>query len=41
VNASRVTVEKAEWEVPREYPFGAETVVPLRAGEKLRWRFAG
>jgi dihydroorotase len=41
VNASRVTVEKAEWVVPREYPFGAETVVPLRAGEKLRWRFAG
>jgi dihydroorotase len=41
VNASRVTVEKAAWEVPREYPFGAETVVPLRAGEKLRWRFAG
>jgi dihydroorotase len=41
VNASRVRVEKAEWEVPREYPFGAETVVPLRAGERLRWRFAG
>jgi hypothetical protein len=27
--------------VPREYPFGPETVVPLRAGAKLGWRFAG
>jgi dihydroorotase len=40
-NASRVSLERVEWEVPREYPFGAETVVPLRAGERLRWRFAG
>jgi dihydroorotase len=40
-NAGKVTLERAEWEVPREYAFGAETVVPLRAGEKLRWRFAG
>jgi dihydroorotase len=40
-NASRVSLERVEWEVPREYPFGAETVVPLRAGDRLRWRFAG
>jgi len=40
-NGGRVTLEKAEWEVPREYPFGAETVVPLRAGQKLGWRLAG
>jgi dihydroorotase len=40
-NSTRVTLERSEWEVPREYPFGAETVVPLRAGQKLRWRFAG
>jgi dihydroorotase len=40
-NAGKVTLERSEWEVPREYPFGAETVVPLRAGHKLRWRFAG
>ena len=35
-----MTLEKAEWEVPREYPFGTETVVPLRAGEKIGWRLA-
>jgi dihydroorotase len=40
-NPGKVTLERSEWEVPREYPFGAETVVPLRAGQKLRWRFAG
>jgi dihydroorotase len=40
-NAGKVKLEKVEWEVPREYPFGNETVVPLRAGQKLRWRFAG
>jgi dihydroorotase len=40
-NAGRITLEKVAWEVPREYPFGAETVVPLRAGAKVGWRFAG
>ncbi|QJR13834.1 dihydroorotase [Usitatibacter palustris] len=40
-NKAKVTLEKTEWEVPAEYAFGESTVVPLRAGEKLRWRFAG
>ena len=40
-NQGKVTLERAEWEVPREYPFGAQTVVPLRAGQKLGWRLAG
>ena len=40
-NKGTVKLERAEWEVPAEYPFGAETVVPLRAGQKLGWRFAG
>jgi dihydroorotase len=29
------------WDVPRELAFGEATVVPLRAGQKLAWRFAG
>jgi dihydroorotase len=37
-NAGTVTLEKVEWEVPAAYPFGSGTVVPLRAGQKLRWR---
>ena len=40
-NQGRVTLERVEWEVPGEYPFGATTLVPLRAGLKLGWRFAG
>jgi dihydroorotase len=40
-NEAKVTLEKSPWEVPREYPFGDETVVPLRAGANLAWRFAG
>ena len=40
-NAGTVTLEQSEWEVPPEYPFGRETVVPLRAGQKLRWRLRG
>jgi len=40
-NKGRVTLERVEWEVPGEYPFGGTTVVPLRAGQKLGWRFAG
>ena len=40
-NDGRITLEKAAWEVPHEYRFGDETVVPLRAGERIRWRLAG
>ncbi|MBL0143421.1 MAG: dihydroorotase [Betaproteobacteria bacterium] len=40
-NTATVTVEKQAWEVPADYPFGAQTVVPLRAGERLAWRFKG
>jgi len=38
-SARKVTLAKEPWEVPAAYPFGAETVVPLRAGERLAWRF--
>ncbi len=37
----KVTLEKEPWEVPASYPFGPETVVPLRAGERLAWRLRG
>ena len=40
-NTATVTLEREPWEVPASYPFGAETVVPLRAGERLAWRFLG
>jgi dihydroorotase len=40
-NRERVTLERAEWRVPAEYPFGATSVVPMRAGGLVRWRLAG
>ncbi len=40
-NADRVTLERLEWNVPAEYPFGDSTVVPLRAGGKVGWRLTG
>jgi dihydroorotase len=39
-NTGRLTLMKAAWEVPRSYPFGAEALVPLRAGERVGWRIA-
>ncbi len=37
-NTGRLTLVKAPWEVPRSCPFGAEELVPLRAGEHIGWR---
>jgi dihydroorotase len=39
-NTGRITLVKGPWEVPRSYPFGAEELVPLRAGEHIGWRLA-
>jgi dihydroorotase len=38
LNEGTVTLARAPWTVPREYVFGDATVVPLRAGETMRWR---
>jgi dihydroorotase len=35
-----VALERAGEDVPAELPFGAGTIVPLRAGERVRWRVA-
>ena len=37
-NKGKVKLEKAEWQVPTEYPLGDKTVVPLRAGQTISWR---
>jgi len=39
-NAGTVTLRRESWTVPAEYPFGADTIVPLRAGEAMRWQLA-
>jgi dihydroorotase len=40
-NAGSITLRKETWTVPGEIPFGAATLVPLRAGESVGWRLAG
>jgi dihydroorotase len=37
-NTDRITLVREEWTAPASLPFGELTVIPLRAGEKLRWR---
>jgi dihydroorotase len=39
LNEDTVTLHRASWSVPDSYPLGDHTVVPLRAGGKLGWRF--
>ncbi len=37
-NETVVTLERTAWTAPTAYPFGPGSVVPMRAGETLRWR---
>lgn len=37
-NTGKITLTRSEWTLPNEFSFGDQTVVPLRAGEKLRWK---
>jgi dihydroorotase len=39
-NADTITLQREAWTVPAEYDFGDHVVVPLRAGETVRWRVA-
>jgi dihydroorotase len=37
-NAGEITLIEEPWTVPVSYGFGAGQLVPLRAGEQVRWR---
>jgi dihydroorotase len=39
-NEERVELRRESWTVPASYPFGNDVIVPLRAGQTLRWRLA-
>ncbi|MEY2854209.1 MAG: hypothetical protein RL030_1341 [Pseudomonadota bacterium] len=39
-NEERVELRRQTWTVPDSYPFGTDVLVPLRAGQTLRWRLA-
>src|SRR5688500_7541130 len=40
LNTDTITLERAEWRVPERLAFGAEELVPLRAGETIPWKLA-
>ena len=37
-NARTITLNRSEWRLPSEFPFADARIVPLRAGEVLRWK---
>lgn len=37
-NSDTITLVKQDWQVPAEMPFGSDIIVPIRAGETLRWK---
>lgn len=37
-NEEFVELERREWRVPESYEFGDSVVVPLKAGEMMRWK---
>ena len=37
-NRDRVRLVRETWTAPDHYPFGGGAVVPLRAGEEIKWR---
>jgi dihydroorotase len=39
-NTERIVLRDAPWTVPASLPFGADTLVPLRAGAAIGWSFA-
>jgi dihydroorotase len=37
-NSDEITLIRKDWRAPNEMPFGDDIIVPLRAGETLRWK---
>lgn len=37
-NSDTITLEKNEWPVPKSLNFGADSVVPIKAGESITWQ---
>ncbi len=40
LNPDKITLVKEPWEIPKHYPFGSETLTPLKAGEMVQWKLA-
>ncbi len=40
-NTGKITLRKEEWRVPASVEFGEHRLVPLRAGETMKWKLVG
>jgi len=40
-NTQQITLRREEWQVPASVEFGEHRLVPLRAGENMKWKLAG
>ncbi|WAL83609.1 dihydroorotase [Pandoraea sp. XJJ-1] len=40
-NSDKITLVREDWELPAALPMGDATVVPLRGGEVIGWKFKG
>jgi dihydroorotase len=40
-NTDKVTLRKEEWQLPASVGFGEHLLVPLRAGERMKWKLIG
>jgi len=38
VNNSKIVLQKSSWTVPETLPFGQQSLVPFKAGQKLQWK---
>lgn len=39
-NQSKITLRKQSWTMPASLPFGADELIPLRAGQAVHWQLA-
>ena len=39
-NQQTITLQKEKWQVPKKLALGAETIIPLRAGEYCEWKLS-
>ncbi len=37
-NTDSIGLERVDWNMPKHYRFGQRDIVPLRAGDRIRWR---
>ncbi len=39
-NQENIVLERTEWQIPDYYPLGNQRVIPMRAGEQVKWKMS-